>query len=75
MAFVFGKSKPEIILKTLFIINGICSIASALMTSIDMNWLFSPAGFASLIVWNLLVLAIDIFLLKFFNLLKQNQPA
>jgi hypothetical protein len=40
-----------------------------------MNWLFSPAGFASLIVWNLLVLAIDIFLLKFFNLLKQNQPA
>ncbi len=75
MAFVFGKSKSEIILKTLFIINGICSIASALMTSFDMNWLFSPAGFVSLIVWNLLVLVIDIFLLKFFNLLKQNQPA
>jgi len=68
MAFIFEKSKTERALKMLFLANGICSIASALMTSIDMNWLFSPAGFASLIVWNLLVLVIDIFLLRYFRL-------
>jgi hypothetical protein len=70
MAFVFENIKLERTLKMLFLANGICSVASALMTSIDMNWLFSPAGFASLIVWNLLVLIIDVFLLKFFKLPK-----
>jgi len=67
MAFIFGKSKSERILKWLFVINGLCSVFAALMTSADMKWLFSPAGFASLIIWNLLVLLIDFFLLKFFR--------
>jgi hypothetical protein len=68
MAFIFEKGKPERTLKMLFLANGICSVASALMTSFDMNWLFSPAGFAALIVWNLLVLVIDFFLLRYFRL-------
>ena len=68
MAFIFENSKTERTLKILFLANGICSVASALMTSIDMNWLFSPAGFAALIIWNLLVLVIDIFLLQYFRL-------
>jgi len=68
MSLIFGKAEFEGILKTLFIINGFCSVASAIMTSINMNWLFSPAGFASLIVWNLLVLIIDIYLLKYFDM-------
>lgn len=72
MAFIFVKSKPERTLKMLFLANGICSVASALMTSIDMNWLFSSAGFASLIVWNLLVLVIDIFLLRYFKSFTNN---
>jgi len=72
MAFIFEKGNPERTLKIIFMANGICSVASALMTSIDMNWLFSPAGFASLIIWNMLVLIIDIFLLRYFKSFTNN---
>jgi hypothetical protein len=67
MAFIFEKGKYQSALKKLFLVNGICSVASAIMTSIDMNWLFSTAGLVALVVWNLLVLVIDIFLLKYFR--------
>lgn len=68
MAFIFENTKLEQTLKLLFLANGICSVASALMTSINMNWLFSPAGFAALIIWNLLVIVIDFFLLRYFRI-------
>lgn len=67
MAFIFENNKLQQTLKILFLVNGISSCISAIITSIDMNWLFSPAGFAALIIWNLLVLVIDIFLLKYFK--------
>ena len=67
MAFIFQNTKTERTLKMLFLINGICSLISAVMTSIDMNWIFSSAGFAALIIWNVLVLVIDIFLLRYFS--------
>lgn len=67
MAFIFDKGKYEKLLKILFIVNGVSSCLSALMTSINMNWLFSPAGFAALIIWNVLAFVIDIYLLKYFT--------
>ncbi|MHC1774470.1 MAG: hypothetical protein AB9834_03565 [Lentimicrobium sp.] len=67
MAFIFGKDKPEPVLKGLFMVNGICSVASALMTSVDMKWLFTPAGLTALVVWNSLVLVIDFYLLAYFK--------
>lgn len=67
MAYIFGKNRRENLLKVLFIINGICSCLTALLTSFDMKWIFSPAGFISLIVWNLLVFVIDIVLLGYFR--------
>lgn len=67
MAYVFGRSKREKLLKILFIINGISSCSTAIITSIDMTWLFTPAGFASLIVWNSLVFVIDIILIGYFR--------
>lgn len=67
MAFIFGQSKREKLLKVLFIINGISSCSTAIITSIDMTWIFSPAGFASLIIWNLLVFVIDILLIAYFR--------
>ena len=70
MAFIFENTKPERTLKILFLTNGICSVASALMTSFDMNWLFSPAGLTALVVWNVLVFVIDIFLLQYFRKLQ-----
>lgn len=66
MAALFDEGRLPRTLKTLFRLNGISSCASAIITSVNMNWLFSPAGFASLIIWNLLVLVIDICLLKYF---------
>lgn len=67
MAFIFGKGKYEKLLKILFIVNGVSSCLSALMTSINMKWLFSPAGFTALTIWNVLVFVIDIYLLKYFT--------
>jgi len=67
MAFIFSNKGVEKLLKILFIINGVSSCATALMTSVDMTWLFSNAGLASLIIWNTLVFVIDIFLLKYFK--------
>ncbi|HCY74511.1 MAG TPA: hypothetical protein DHV28_01195 [Ignavibacteriales bacterium] len=67
MSFIFDKGKYEKLLKILFIVNGVSSCLSALMTSINMNWLFSPAGFAALIFWNILVFVIDIYLIKYFT--------
>ena len=70
MAFTFGTNKLDRTLKMLFIINGISSCCTALITSFDMNWLFTAYGFASLIIWNTLVFIIDIYLLKYFNTLQ-----
>jgi hypothetical protein len=67
MAFIFGQGRFEPVLKGLFLLNGICSVASALMTSVDMNWLFTPAGLTALVVWNTLVLVIDLYLLGYFR--------
>lgn len=65
MAAILDRCKHGKILKTLFLINGICSIGGAIMTSVNMNWLFSPSGLTALVVWNLLVLTIDIVLLAY----------
>lgn len=74
MAFIFGQDKWERTLRILFIINGTCSGTSALITSLNMKWIFSPAGFTALIVWNLLVLVIDIYLLKYFRkMINENE--
>ena len=72
MAFIFQNQKTEKTLRILFFINGICSLISAITTSVNMYWIFSPAGFAALIIWNLLVLVIDIFLLVYFKNLQLN---
>jgi hypothetical protein len=73
MAYIFGKERHGSTLKWLFRINGASSLASALATSVDMEWLFTPVGFAALIVWNVLVFVIDIYLLRYFSLLKNDE--
>jgi hypothetical protein len=75
MAFIFDKGTYEKPLKILFIANGISSCLSALKTSINMNWLFSPAGFAALIIWNVLVFVIDVLLLHYLNTLGTFQKS
>lgn len=70
MSFIFSGNRPDKMLKVLFLVNGITSFASAIMTSIDMNWLFTMAGLVALVVWNILVFIIDIFLIRYFNHLQ-----
>lgn len=67
MATVFKDGRYSKTLKKLFTLNGICSIGAAFMTSVDMKWIFSVAGFISLVVWNSMVLVIDILLIKYFR--------
>jgi len=68
LSFIFMASIfKQRTIKILFLANGICSVATAVLTSVDMNWIFSKAGFISLITWNLLVFIIDICLLKYFR--------
>ncbi len=67
MALTFNSNKYERILRILFIVNGITSVGAAILTSVDMKWIFSPAGFSALIIWNVLVLVIDIFLIRYFR--------
>jgi hypothetical protein len=72
-ALIFRNTGGERILKALFVTNGVCSIASAGMTSADMNWIFSKAGLVALVVWNLLIILIDIFLIRYFrNMVHRN---
>ena len=70
MSFIFDNKKLSSLLKILFRINGTASVTSAIMTSIDMNWLFTNYGLAALVIWNLLVFIIDIYLLKYFSKIK-----
>jgi len=70
MAMIFDKGKYERTLKILFLANGSASVISALITSYDMKWLFSPYGLAALVIWNSLVFVIDIVLIKYFKLLN-----
>lgn len=65
MMAIFGTNKIDRTLKILFAANAICSVGGAIMTSIDMNWLFTTAGLVSLVVWNTLVFVIDLVLLKY----------
>jgi hypothetical protein len=67
MAFIFDNDRVGRVLIGLFVGNGVSSLIAAIMTSIEMRWLFSAAGFASLITWNLLVLLIDFYLLLYFR--------
>jgi hypothetical protein len=44
-------------IRLLLVGNGIVSVAGAAITSLDLSWVQSPAGLASFIGWNLLLLA------------------
>jgi hypothetical protein len=67
MAWIFKDIPKTKLLRFLFVLNGVSSISSALLTSYDMNWLFSSSGLSALVIWNTLVLVIDILLLIYFR--------
>ena len=72
MSFIFNRETSARTLRVLFLFNGIASCCTAVMTSINMKWLFSPSGLIALLIWNLLVFVIDIYLLKYFKSIQTN---
>jgi len=63
MAFIFNKCKYEKLSKNLFIVNGVSSCLSALMTLINMNKLLSSGLFTPLIIWNIFLFVVDLIFL------------
>jgi hypothetical protein len=56
----FGTSRLERIAKTLFIVNGVLSVFGAVIASIDLGGVFSTAGLAGYVIWNVLYLALAV---------------
>lgn len=50
----------------LFVINGLISIAGAIMTAVDLTWVMSPSGLVSYVAWNVLILMMSVLLIIVF---------
>jgi len=55
IAPMFGGGKIRIAIKSLFVLNGLISIAGAVLTSVTLSWVFTVSGLVSYVFWNLLV--------------------
>jgi hypothetical protein len=60
---VLDRTRLERTTALLMVANGVVSIGSALVTAIDLQWVLTPTGLASYLLWNLLVFALSICLL------------
>jgi hypothetical protein len=70
-AYYRGKSRR---IHFLLIANGVTSIAAAVFTVIDINWLLGIAGLTSYILWNVLMIMLMILIYRFCKTqLKQRQ--
>jgi hypothetical protein len=63
VAPVFQRNRFENATGTLLALNGLVSIAGALVTVVDLGWVMTTAGLLSYAVWNLLVLVMGIFVI------------
>lgn len=58
VAPVFNRDRVEKIARILMIANGIISVIGALVSSYDLGWVFSAAGLACYVAWNIVVIAL-----------------
>jgi Ni/Fe-hydrogenase subunit HybB-like protein len=64
---VFDRQGIERSVRLLMTINGIFSIAGALVVSYDLSWVFTPAGLFGYAVWNMLIVALAVCMLASFR--------
>jgi hypothetical protein len=57
----FEKKSIEKTAKVLFIFNGIVSLAGAIWTAIDLEWVYKTPGLISYLLWNVLYILLAIF--------------
>jgi hypothetical protein len=62
-AYLFSKTKNEIIIRWLLIANGIISVLGAVLTFIFKGWVLTIPGLVSYVLWNILVMLVMIFVL------------
>jgi hypothetical protein len=74
-AYLFGKTKNEIIIKWLLIVNGIISVLGSILTFIFKGWVLTIPGLISYVLWNVLVMAIMVFILIEFRVGKKDTKA
>jgi hypothetical protein len=55
---VFYRSRLEKVLAWLLIANGVVSVATALITAADLEWVLSTPGLVGFMVWNVLLIVI-----------------
>ncbi|HUJ84614.1 MAG TPA: hypothetical protein VLV84_03315 [Candidatus Acidoferrales bacterium] len=55
IAPIFGGRKIRVAIKYFFVLNGLISVAGAVLTSITLSWVFTMPGLVSYVFWNLLV--------------------
>lgn len=58
IAPAFSRTAIERTAATLFIVNGVSSVATALWTAVDPGWMMTSIGIAGYTTWNVLVLAL-----------------
>ncbi len=56
-AGALNRNRFEKITATLFVLNGIASIATAIWTAVDIGWVLTLAGLIGYVIWNVLIFA------------------
>jgi hypothetical protein len=52
---IFKENGRQFYIRVLIIVNGLLSIAGAVITVLDISWVLSPIGLITYVGWNLLV--------------------
>jgi hypothetical protein len=58
LAPLFRRGTRALVIRWLLVLNGVLSVAGAVITCADITWCMKPLGLASGIIWNLLFMAI-----------------
>jgi hypothetical protein len=58
VAPIFRGSRLERVTAWAFVLNGLMSIAGALITSIDLTWVMTAPGMVNYVVWNILMMVL-----------------
>jgi thiol:disulfide interchange protein len=72
LAPIFNRSRVEKITAALMVANGVVSIIGGFVTAWSLGWVLTTPGVISYVGWNILVLALSIFVMLS---LRQRQAA
>lgn len=68
---VFKTTGRQKLVRILIFINGLASILGAVITVFDITWVLSPIGLLNYVGWNLLILALMVFIFLEFRIKRK----